>query len=62
MNVAEKKGNKYYLYLVNLDEINNSKYTPIIIMNPAVEVLKSDEWDKTVDKYHIVGTKGRDNF
>lgn len=54
MNVAETKGDKYYLYLVNLDEIKNPEYVPIIIMNPAIEVLDSAEWDKTVDKYHIV--------
>jgi hypothetical protein len=54
MNVAETQGNKYFLYLVNLDETNNPKYEPIIIMNPAVEVLDNIEWDKTVDKYHIV--------
>lgn len=54
MSVADIKGNKYFLYLVNLDEINNPDYEPIIIMNPAVEVLNNGEWDKTVDKYHIV--------
>lgn len=54
MQVAVAKGSQYFLYLVNLDLINDSGYDPIMIQNPTIEVLQSDEWEKTVDKYHIV--------
>jgi hypothetical protein len=54
VKVAGLKGDKYFLYLVNLDEINNPGYVPTIIQNPATEVLVSDDWEKNVDKYHIV--------
>lgn len=53
MNVAKTKGGRYFLYLVNLDEVNNPKYSPIIIKNPVIEVLNNNEWNKTVDKYYI---------
>jgi hypothetical protein len=54
MQVAVTKGGQYFLYLVNLDLINDSGYEPTMIQNPTIEVLQSDEWEKTVDKYHIV--------
>lgn len=54
MQVAKDKGNQYYLYLVNLDEIRNPAYEPLIIQNPTTEILDSDNWEKTVDKYHIM--------
>jgi hypothetical protein len=54
MQVAKTKGNKYFLYLVNIDEIESPDYEPIIIQNPSNEILNNDDWDKTVDKYHIV--------
>lgn len=54
MRVAEDKRDQYYLYLVNLDEIGNPAYEPLIVQNPTIEILDNDVWDKTVDKYHIV--------
>jgi hypothetical protein len=54
MQVAETKGRQYFLYLVNLDEVENPNYNPTIIKNPAIEILKNSDWQKTVDKFHIV--------
>ncbi len=54
VQVAQIKSSQYFLYLVNLNEIADPTYEPIIIQNPAVEILNSDDWVKTVDKYHIV--------
>jgi hypothetical protein len=54
MEVASVKGNKYYLYLVSLDSLNQPAYEPIIVNNPYISVLDNDKWKKTVDKYHII--------
>lgn len=54
MEVASAKGERYFLYLVNLDLINRSSYEPTIIQNPYVAVLGGKEWQKTVDKYHVL--------
>lgn len=58
MQVSSEKGNQYYLYLVNLDEIQKPSYVPTIIQNPSIEVLENDGWRKTVDKYHITQDVG----
>lgn len=54
VSVAQSKMNQYFLYLVNLDEIDNPSYEPMIIQNPAIDVLDGEGWEKTVDKYHVV--------
>jgi len=53
MEEAQKRGEEYFLYLVNLDEVNRSGYEPIIIPDPTSRVLADKGWMKTVDKYHI---------
>jgi hypothetical protein len=53
MDVARIKGNQYYLYLVNRDEMNIENYSPIIIKNPFVNVLKNEDWNKQVEAYKI---------
>ncbi|MBM6669029.1 DUF3883 domain-containing protein [Lacrimispora saccharolytica] len=42
--VAKLKGNRYYLYLVELNNIRKADYKPIIICDPVNSVMKSDEW------------------
>ena len=54
VNVATERASNYYLYLVNLEKLSQSDYEPIIIKNPIKEVLNSEDWEKTVDKYHII--------
>ena len=56
MKEANSKRTQYYLYLVNISEIKYPEYEPTIIRNPIVDILENDEWDKTVDKYHVVRT------
>lgn len=46
MQVARTRGGQYFLYLVNLDKIKELGYEPIIINNPAVGVLESEDWEK----------------
>lgn len=44
INIAKLKREQYYLYLVDLQNINNCNYMPTIIRNPVKSVLDSDEW------------------
>jgi hypothetical protein len=53
MDVSRIKGNQYYLYLVNRDEMNIQNYSPITIKNPFVNVLKNEDWNKQVEAYKI---------
>lgn len=52
--LAIARGNEYFLYLVNLAKIREPRYEPMIVRNPTVDVLESEDWEKTVDKYHIL--------
>lgn len=42
--IARLKSNKYYLYLVELTRISQKDYSPLIIQNPAVNVMDADSW------------------
>ena len=53
MDISRIKGNHYFLYLVDRNQMNNVGYTPIIIQNPYENVLSSDRWIKQVEKYKI---------
>jgi hypothetical protein len=52
-NVAKRKKEQYWIYLVNRKEINNDGYEPQMEQNPFEGILKNDNWDKQVDKYII---------
>jgi len=53
MNIARIKGDNYYLYLVNRDEMHLELYTPIIIQNPHKSVLNNSMWIKEIEKFKI---------
>lgn len=42
--IARLKSDKYYLYLVELTRISQKDYSPLIIQNPAVNVMDADSW------------------
>lgn len=50
---AKLKGKQYYLYLVDLSKVNCAGYTPLIISNPAKEIMESDGWLVEAESYHI---------
>ena len=52
-NVAKRKKEQYWIYLVNRKKINNNGYEPQMEQNPFEGILKNDDWDKQVDKYII---------
>jgi len=54
MEVAKRKLNEYWLYLIDRKEIDKKDYKPHCIQNPSINVLENIEWDKTIDKYKII--------
>lgn len=53
IDVAHKKANNYFLYLIDRDKITQSDYEPIIIQNPIIHILKNAQWIKEIENYRI---------
>lgn len=51
--IAKLKGETYYLYLVELNKINQPDYLPEIIQNPAVNVMEAEGWFAEARSYFI---------
>jgi len=51
--ISRLKGNSYYLYLVELNRIDDPDYFPEIIQNPAINVMKKDVWLVETQSYFI---------
>lgn len=49
MDVAEKKGPLYFLYLVDSCKIEDANYSPLIIQDP-IKALDNRDWSSTVEK------------
>jgi len=54
IEVAKIKGERYYLYLVNLNQINDINYIPTIIENPYNNVYNSNQWFKKVQSFEFI--------
>jgi len=53
VNVAKRKLEHYWIYLVNRTEMNNEDYEPIMEQNPIENILNDGNWDKQIEKYKI---------
>jgi hypothetical protein len=53
VDISRIKGDNYFLYLVDRNQMNKDGYKPIIIKNPFKEVLQNDSWIKQIEKYKI---------
>ena len=51
--IAKLKGATYYLYLVNLNRINEQDYSPQMIQNPAINIMDTDEWFVESQSYYV---------
>jgi len=51
--VAERRQERYWLYLVNRKEMDNNNYEPKMIQNPFVEILQNPDANITIEKYKI---------
>ncbi len=53
MDVAKLKGDRYFLYLVNRDQMKTEGYSPLIIQNPYLKIT-DQEWTKIVDSCTVI--------
>ncbi|WP_312832413.1 DUF3883 domain-containing protein [Sedimentibacter saalensis] len=53
INSALIKQDKYFLYLIDLKQINNSNYQPNIVKNPADIILEDSEWSLEPQSYLV---------
>jgi len=51
--VAERRQEKYWLYLVNRKEMNDEDYIPKMIQNPFIAILKNPNSNIIIEKYKI---------
>ena len=51
--IAKLKGDSYYIYLVELSKTDEPGYAPGIVQNPALTIMKSDNWFVEAQSYHI---------
>lgn len=58
MKVAKEKKDDYLVYLVNRDKMYDEEYEPRMIANPIENILKNDNWRKSVDKYYLKEVNG----
>jgi hypothetical protein len=53
IETSEQKGENYFLYLVDRNNINQPDYIPIIICNPFIEIFKNQVWQKVAQNWQI---------
>lgn len=53
LEIAKLRGEKYYLYLVDLSRIKDEDYHPVMISNPAISVMSSPDWLVEPESYRI---------
>lgn len=51
--VAKRRRERYWLYLVNRDEVDNDGYIPLMVQDPFENVLNSNKWIIHVEKYKL---------
>lgn len=51
--VAKLRGERYHIYLVDLQRIEEPNYVPEIVTNPAMTIMQSDDWYVETQSYHI---------
>ena len=51
--IAKLKGELYFIYLVELNRIDEPDYAPEMIRNPAMCIMESDGWFVEAQSYHI---------
>jgi len=58
MEAAKELGDHYYLYVVNMEQFREAGYLPLIIRNPALELLKElSGWSMIASGFEVVRQK-----
>lgn len=52
-DVAETLGDKYYLYLIERNKMQEKDYSPLIIQNPFTKLFENDQWEKKVEMWKL---------
>ena len=53
IEIAKQRKNQYFLYLVDINQIEEDSYQPKIIKNPACEIFQKKDWKITTENYRI---------
>jgi hypothetical protein len=53
VRTAEIKGDSYFLYLVDREQIGTANYQPIIIQNPYLTVYLNSDWQKDAQSWLV---------
>ena len=48
---AKQEKNRYFLYLVNRNEIDNNGYNPVMIQDPYKNIFNSNNWEKNCESW-----------
>lgn len=52
-HVASCKGSHYYIYLINIDKIQDDSYSPLMVKNPINFFQDNIDWKSTVDTLYL---------
>jgi len=53
IDIARLRRDKYFLYLVDRNRMQDMNYEPMMIRNPFIDVMNNDEWQKVADSFSI---------
>lgn len=53
IETAKELGERYWIYLVDINKIDIKDYEPIMKQNPIENILNNENWDKQIEKYKI---------
>jgi hypothetical protein len=53
VNTAKLMGNQYYLYMIDLQKIQDDNYVPLVINDPASILFDSAEWFIEPQSFHV---------
>lgn len=56
IETAKLIGEEYYIYLVDVTQIDNKDYKPVIINNPALNILNNDGWILSPTSFLVIRT------
>ena len=59
INFAKQKKERYFLYLVDRNQINNIGYKPTMIVNPFYNIFSNPLWNSKCDGYYFEKHKAR---
>jgi hypothetical protein len=48
---AKQEKNRYFLYLVNRNEIDNNGYNPVMIQDPYKNIFNSNNWERNCESW-----------